>query len=130
MLRTTNSEPKTLNSRGFTLIEIIAVLVVLGILAAIAVPKYIDLQKDARIKVAQSALGALQSTATMTYAKQLLNGTANASSWVEPGTGIIVGDFTGTISGQQQVTLTVTNGPNGWNSGLIVADYTKTFNMW
>ncbi|MHB8139132.1 MAG: type IV pilin protein [Smithellaceae bacterium] len=118
------------NQNGFTLIEIIAVLVILGILAAIAVPKYIDLQKEARIKVAQSALGALQSTATMTYAKQLLNGTANASSWVEPGAGIIVGDFTGTISGQQQVTLTVTDGPNSWNSSLVAADYTKTFNMW
>lgn len=118
------------NQNGFTLIEIIAVLVILGILAAIAVPKYIDLQKDARIKVAQSALGALQSTATMNYAQQLLNGTANASSWMPPGTGIIVGDFTGSIEGQQQVTLTVTNGPNGWNSDLVAADYTKTFNMW
>ncbi|PKN65419.1 MAG: prepilin-type cleavage/methylation domain-containing protein [Deltaproteobacteria bacterium HGW-Deltaproteobacteria-12] len=118
------------NQNGFTLIEIIAVLVILGILAAIAVPKYIDLQKDARIKVAQSALGALQSTATMIYAKQLLNGTANASSWVEPGTGIIVGDFTGSIEGQQQVNLTVTDGPNGWNTDLAASDYTKTFNMW
>ena len=118
------------NHNGFTLIEIIAVLVILGILAAIAVPKYIDMEKDARIKVAQSALGALQSTATMTYAKQLLNGSANSSLWIPPGTGIIVGDFSGSIQGQQQVTLTVTGGPNGWNTGLVATDYTKNFNMW
>ncbi len=118
------------NQKGFTLIEIIAVLIILGILAAIAVPKYIDLQKDARMKVAQSALGALQSTATMAYAKQLLNGTATANSWVEPGSNIVVGDFTGSITGQQQVTLTVTDGPNGWNTELNPSDYTKTFNMW
>ena len=93
-------------------------------------PKYNDLQKDARIKVAQGALGALQSTATMTYAKQLLNGTATANSWVEPGSNIVVGDFTGSITGQQQITLTVTDGPNGWNTDLTVSDYTKTFNMW
>ena len=34
------------NQRGFTLLEIIAVLVILGILAAVAVPKYIDLQEE------------------------------------------------------------------------------------
>ena len=118
------------NQNGFTLIEIIAVLIILGILAAVAVPKYIDLQKDARLKVAQSALGALQSTATMSYAKQLLNGTATANTWVPPGAGIIVGDFTGSITGQQQITLTVTDGHNGWNTDLSVSDYTKNFNMW
>ncbi len=61
------------NQKGFTLIEIVAVLVVLGILAAVAVPKYIDLQDDARKRAMQGALAEGMSTMNMSYAKLLLS---------------------------------------------------------
>lgn len=65
------------NQKGFTLIEIIAVLVILGILAAVAVPRYLDMQGEARIKAAQAAIAEVKAQASQYYGIKLLRtGTA------------------------------------------------------
>lgn len=61
-------------SNGFTLIEICMVLVLLGILTAVAVPKYFDLQDESRMKAAQAVVAEAQSRINAAFSRFLLQG--------------------------------------------------------
>lgn len=62
---------------GFTLIELVLVIVILGILAATAAPKFIDLSSDARSSTVEALAGSLKSGAKMVNAKAIIDGVTN-----------------------------------------------------
>jgi prepilin-type N-terminal cleavage/methylation domain-containing protein len=66
--------PKLKSNDGFTLIEIVAVLVIMGILAAVAVPRFFNLQDRAREKAIYTAVSELKTRVTQSFASQLLDG--------------------------------------------------------
>ena len=61
------------HQKGFTLVELIIIIVILGIQAAVAIPKYADMKAEASNSTARAILGGLRDAATIVYANRIVN---------------------------------------------------------
>jgi prepilin-type N-terminal cleavage/methylation domain-containing protein len=110
---------KIRDQRGFTLIEIIMVIVLLGIIAAIAIPKYIDLRVQAADATAAGIVGAVVSSASIGYADLVTKG----SSTTFP----VFTTLHRTYLQAQNITLYPSTGANFWTATIGGQGYAFTY---
>ncbi len=125
------------SKKGFTLIELVMVIVILAILAAVAIPRFIDLKSDATSATAKGIASAIMGSATMAHAQYVIGGTTytmgTTAGPVPPTMGVVYGAnisggptiavgqpaiYVGPASGEQ--TATVAIGVSGTTYGFTM----------
>jgi len=114
------------NNKGFTMIELIMVIVILSILAAVAIPRFIDFRSDARTATARGIAGAIASASNILHAQYVLRNTTyqiGTTEGINSNTAIL---YNANISGGVGSTVSVLAAPGGLTVGGGAAVVTIT----
>ena len=102
------------NNRGFTLIELVMVIVILGLLAAVAIPKYQDLRTEAANAAADGVYGAASAATAVNFASRLFSPTRS----------VAITDATTLVAAMEEL-------PEGWTvSGASLKSVPVGYSIW
>ncbi|MEZ8877959.1 MULTISPECIES: type II secretion system protein [Vibrio] len=109
---------------GFTLIELVVVIVILGILAVTAAPRFLNLQGDARASSLQGLKGAMSGAAGIVYGKAAIKGVESKVSASVDGIAVVYGYPKATLDG---IGLAVEGLKADWTNSVSGATLISTF---
>lgn len=114
---------------GFTLIELVIVIIILGILAVTAAPKFLNLQDDARTSTLKGVEGSLNSAGAMIYSKAVIAGKEAApSDTLDVGNGVEVGIAFGYPKATQaDLEKVLELGSDAWSFGTAASSSIRIF---